>query len=188
MAAGFPPTIVRVYHGAQQSDAVRDFQRDAAALAQGGYQPTSQSWAQGQWGCGAFLIALLLCLVLIGFLVFIYLLVVHPSGTLTVTYVYQGPARAPTPAPNSGPWFGTHRVPSGGMPAWNAPGESSPPATRLPEYLEVVVETNAGDWAQVRTANGWRGWVDGRALTERPAPPPPPTSAPPPAPPPSSPS
>lgn len=34
----------------------------------------------------AFTVALLLCLLLIGILVFIYMLVVKPDGTLTVTY------------------------------------------------------------------------------------------------------
>jgi hypothetical protein len=51
-----------------------------------GYRAAGQSWAQGQWGCGAWLFALLLCIVLVGFLVFIYMLIVKPDGTLTVTY------------------------------------------------------------------------------------------------------
>jgi hypothetical protein len=88
--------LVRVYRGAQQSDVVRAFQRDAAELAKSGYQPMSQSWAAGQWGCGGFLIALLLCFVLIGFLVFVYMLVVRPAGTLTVTYGSQAAAAPAT--------------------------------------------------------------------------------------------
>ena len=83
------PTIVRIYRGRQQADAITAFQADAAELSKHGYAPTTQSWAQGQWGCGAFLVALLLCIVLVGFLVFIYLLVVKPEGTLTVTYEYR---------------------------------------------------------------------------------------------------
>ncbi len=94
------PTIVRSYRGRQQADAVRFYEADAARLAQEGYVPTSQSWAPGQWGCGAFLVALLLFVVLIGILVFIYMLVVKPEGTLTVTYSRVVPAPAPaTPAP-----------------------------------------------------------------------------------------
>ena len=84
------PTIVRVYRGMQQADAITSFQADATELAKHGYTPTTQSWAQGQWGCGAFLVALLLCIILIGLLVFIYMLVVKPEGTLTVTYEYRG--------------------------------------------------------------------------------------------------
>jgi hypothetical protein len=84
---GPPPQIlVRVYRAYQQSDAVAVFQTDAASLADHGYRPVSQSWAQGQWGCGAWLVALLLCFVLIGGLVFLYMLIVKPDGTLTVTY------------------------------------------------------------------------------------------------------
>ena len=55
-------------------------------MAAKGYFPVSQSWAPGQWGAGAFITALLLCLIVIGILVFIYMLVVKPDGTLTVTY------------------------------------------------------------------------------------------------------
>ena len=84
------PTIVRVYRGMQQADAITAFQADATELAKHGYTPSTQSWAQGQWGCGAFLVALLLCILLIGFLIFIYMLAVKPEGTLTVTYEYRG--------------------------------------------------------------------------------------------------
>ena len=65
------------------------FANDANTLAEHGYFPISQSYEPGQWGCGAFLVALLLCLVLIGILVFIYMLVVKPDGTLTVTYEFR---------------------------------------------------------------------------------------------------
>lgn len=80
-----PQTIVRTYKG-NQSAATAAFQKDAKRLAAEGYHPTTQTWAAGSYGCGAFLIALLLCLVLIGFVVFIYMLIVPPPGTLTVTY------------------------------------------------------------------------------------------------------
>ena len=99
LVAGAPPTFVRTYRGAQQVDTTVAFQKDAAELAKYGYTPTTQSWAQGQWGCGAFLVALLLCILLIGFLVFIYMLLVKPVGTLTVTYTRNETVAAPTPAP-----------------------------------------------------------------------------------------
>jgi hypothetical protein len=83
---GGPPTVVRVYHGSQQADAVAAFRRDAENLSLEGYHPVSQSWAAGQWGCGAFVIAIVLMIVLVGFLIFLYLLIVKPEGTLTVTY------------------------------------------------------------------------------------------------------
>lgn len=65
------------------------YQADAANMAAAGFFPISQSWAPGTYGCGAFLIALLLCVVLIGILVFIYMLIVKPDGTLTVTYEFR---------------------------------------------------------------------------------------------------
>ena len=90
MSDPLPLTIVRVYKGGQQRDANRAFARDAEDLAPLGYVVTSQSWAQGQWGCGAWLFALLLCVLLIGILVFLYMLIVKPAGTLTVTYTLRG--------------------------------------------------------------------------------------------------
>ncbi len=86
------PVIVRAYKGRSQQDAVSRFQSDATRLAAEGYYPTSQSWAQGSWGCGSFLIALLLCVVLVGIVVFIYMLLVKPEGTLSVTYEYRAPS------------------------------------------------------------------------------------------------
>ena len=73
---------------------------------------------------------------------------------------------APTPPPPAPPaWTPTHRVPAAGMAAWDTPDGSRPPIAQLPAYVELVVEANAGAWAQVRASNGWRGWVDGRLLT-----------------------
>jgi hypothetical protein len=70
--------------------------RDAEKLARQGYVPVSQSYAPGRWGCLAFLIALALCVILIGILVFVYMLIVEPDGTLTVTYHLQPQTPAPS--------------------------------------------------------------------------------------------
>jgi hypothetical protein len=78
-------TQIKVYRGSQ-SCASNAFKRDAAIMATRGLFPTSQSWAAGSYGLGSFLFALLLCFVLVGFLVFFYMLIVKPAGTLTVTY------------------------------------------------------------------------------------------------------
>ena len=82
-------TVIRTYKGKQQQDAIVHFQSEAALFSALNYQVTAQSWAQGQWGCGAFLVAVLLFLILIGILVFIYMLLVKPDGTLTVTYTLR---------------------------------------------------------------------------------------------------
>ena len=94
--ASSPATIVRTYRGSQAS-AARSMQSDARQLAQQGYEPVSQSWAGGQWGCGAFLLALILAIVLIGILIFLYLLIVKPDGTLTVTYAKREHPAPPQP-------------------------------------------------------------------------------------------
>jgi hypothetical protein len=77
--------IVRRYIGSQ-SGAMATYQSDSAKMAAQGYFPTSQVWTPGEYGCGAFLFALLLCFVLIGIIVFIYMLIIKPDGTLAVTY------------------------------------------------------------------------------------------------------
>ena len=84
------PTLVLTYSGKQQLDANSRFAEDAHRLSQVGYEPTTQSWAAGQWGCGAWLFALAACILLIGILVFLYMLIVKPEGTLTVTYAFRG--------------------------------------------------------------------------------------------------
>lgn len=93
-------TVTRTYMG-NAKDTAAAFRRDAAKLGGRGYYPISQSYTPGSWGCGAFLIALLLCILLIGILIFIYMLVVKPAGTLVVTYEYRPPqpARAPIAPP-----------------------------------------------------------------------------------------
>jgi hypothetical protein len=88
--------VVKTYWGSQAA-ATAAFQRDAAKMAAEGYFPTSQVWLPGSYGCGAFLVALLLCIILIGILVFIYMLVVKPEGRLTVTYEYRPPVAAFVP-------------------------------------------------------------------------------------------
>jgi len=80
-----PKVIVRKYVG-NETQATSAFQDDAPKMAAYNYFPTSQVWAPGSYGFGMFLIALLLVFFVIGILVFIYMLLVKPSGTLTVTY------------------------------------------------------------------------------------------------------
>lgn len=78
-------TIIKTYKGSQ-AVATAEYRQDAQRMAGQGYSPISQVWTAGTWGCGSFILALLLCLILIGFLVFIYMLIVKPAGSLTVTY------------------------------------------------------------------------------------------------------
>lgn len=77
--------VTRTYRGSQKS-ATAAFQADALKMAEAGYFPTSQMWAPGSYGCGAFVLAIFLFVALIGILAFIYMLIVKPRGTLSVTY------------------------------------------------------------------------------------------------------
>jgi hypothetical protein len=86
--------LIRTYVGNEVS-ATQAYQNDAIQLAKQGYFPTTQSWAPGSYGCGAFLVALVLCLLLIGILIFIYMALVKPAGTLTVTYELRELAEKP---------------------------------------------------------------------------------------------
>ena len=80
------PVLVRTYRGDSQADTDATFRVEAEVLGRHGYVPTSQSWSPGQWGCSAFVVAVLLFWLLIGILILFYLLIVKPEGTLTVTY------------------------------------------------------------------------------------------------------
>jgi hypothetical protein len=91
-AEGLQPVIIRNYRGSQ-AESFGAFQRDVASMGAAGYVPTSQSWTPGQWGAGSFIVALLLCLILIGLIVFLFMLIVKPAGMLTV--IYQRSAQAP---------------------------------------------------------------------------------------------
>lgn len=97
-------TIVKTYRGREQA-ATQAFRADAAALAAKGYHPTSQQYVPGSYGCGSFIVAALLCFVLIGIIVFIYMLVVKPPGVLTVTYEYRPPATQQAGPPPSVRYF-----------------------------------------------------------------------------------
>jgi len=61
-------------------------------------------------------------------------------------------------------WVATHRIPAGGLDAWEAPDPSRPVTARVGEGTEVALVERLGDWANVRASNGWEGWVDGRRL------------------------
>jgi hypothetical protein len=81
-----------------------------------------------------------------------------PTALVAPSRVAGPPVASPAPA--------IHLVPSGGIAAWPTPDGSRLPSAVLPERFEVVVEARNGPWAEVRAANGWRGWVDGRLLAD----------------------
>ena len=78
--------LVRTYRAHQQSEAIASYVKDAETLAQRGYAPAGQSWGDGQWDGGDFLIALFLSLFGIGLIFLAYMAIIRPDGTLCVTY------------------------------------------------------------------------------------------------------
>lgn len=78
-------TLIKTYTGSETT-AIVAFERDYSVLKTKGYYPISQSYQQGQWGIGAFIFSVLLCLILIGVIALVYMMVVKPDGTLTVRY------------------------------------------------------------------------------------------------------
>ena len=109
MPRGDQRVIVRAYRARSQQAAAPQMQADAERLAAAGYTPVAQSWAQGSWGAGAFILAIILILLFgLGLLLLLALLIWRPAGTLTVTYQLREqatpvglrpPASAPPPAP-----------------------------------------------------------------------------------------
>lgn len=65
----------------------------------------------------------------------------------------------------------THVVPRTGLPAWEEP-DPARPTVPLDPLLPVQLVQRRGDWGQIRCANGWSAWVDGRYLVAVPEDPP----------------
>ena len=78
--------LVRTYPGHQQSEAIASYVKDAEELARRGYVPAGQSWGDGQWDGGFFVLALILSLFGIGLILLAYMAIIRPDGTLCVTY------------------------------------------------------------------------------------------------------
>ncbi len=97
-----PLIITRIYRG-KQKDVLERFKIDSKRLAAKGYRPSTQNWAQGQWGCGSFVVALFLCFILIGIFIFIYMIIVKPDGALTVSYELSELAQKAQIKKNSSP-------------------------------------------------------------------------------------
>ncbi len=85
---GKKKNVVKTYRGKREI-AQKAFLKDADKMAKKSYIPVSDAWEDGKWGAGQFILALLLCFILVGILIFIYMILVKPPGTLTVTYEYQ---------------------------------------------------------------------------------------------------
>ena len=84
------PIFIRGYGGDTYEKLIEAYHRDASLLLDQGYEPTGQHYVDGQWGFVMAVVATVTIPLLIGVIVWAYLLVKRPIGTLTVTYVYRG--------------------------------------------------------------------------------------------------
>lgn len=97
MSQSHPP-IIKTYAG-HEKEALKKSEEDQRRLARRGYHAVSRSYSTGSWGGGAFWVAFLFSLVGIGLPFLIYMLIVKPPGSLTVTYEYQAPFEAEKTCP-----------------------------------------------------------------------------------------
>lgn len=88
---GKKKTIIKEFKGSEAASR-KQMDRYSEKMKKKHYRPVSDNYTEGKYGALEFLVALLLCFVLIGFVIFLYMLFVKPSGTLTVTYEYQDPS------------------------------------------------------------------------------------------------
>ncbi len=151
-----PPIYVRAYEG-KIADAMALFQKDAAHMAQGGYYPVAQSYAQGSWGSGAYILGLVLTFAFgIDLLILAYLIIVKPAGTRrSPTSSRPEPSRlAASPSPLRDPLPG--RRPEVGRPLI----QPAPPTLGLPSGEPVVslllAQPGLGD--QARAVAGATGF------------------------------
>jgi hypothetical protein len=88
LAAG-SPVFVRGYRGKTYEAIIEAFHSDAVLLLQQGYEPTGQHYVEGKWGFAIGLLATLTIPLIVGVLVWVWILTSRPIGTLTVTYVHR---------------------------------------------------------------------------------------------------
>lgn len=94
---GNSPIVVRSYEGRNYEDLIESFHRDAELMLAEGYEPVGQHYLDGEWGLGRIVISTLLIPLAVGILAWALMLVMHPVGTLTVTYIDRGDPQG-TPA------------------------------------------------------------------------------------------
>ncbi len=97
-------TMTRRYAGSYER-AMAAFEADARSLAASDWYPVSQQYLPGQWGCGAWVVAVLLLIFLVGIIVLAYMIAVRPAGELIATFEHRPAAVAP-----AGPGVGTTKV------------------------------------------------------------------------------
>jgi hypothetical protein len=64
---------------------------EARNLERWGYVAVSQNYSPDKWGAGAWIVAFVAMVVLVGIIVLAYMIVTPPAGTLVVTYERRAP-------------------------------------------------------------------------------------------------
>jgi hypothetical protein len=80
-----PTILARIYPGFHEA-AVEVFQMDAELLAEHGYFPVAQSYAEGRWRTGFVILVIIASVFAIGLPFLAYMVAVRPPGSLAVTY------------------------------------------------------------------------------------------------------
>lgn len=127
---------VKRYRGGQRS-AYAAFEADAPHMAEAGWFPTSQSYVPGSWGCGAWVIAFILLIFVIGIIVLAYMIVARPAGELVVTYEHRSPVAPPTSTPQPAEPSGTAEAPA----AAQAPTDPYEQLRKLGELHDAGIAT-----------------------------------------------
>ncbi len=65
------------------------FNQDHEKMLKDGYHVVSERYIPGQYSTMNFIVAVLLCFLLVGIFIFLYMLIVKPDGMLVVTYEYK---------------------------------------------------------------------------------------------------
>lgn len=86
-AEGSSRVFIRGYRGSTYEGVIEAFHRDATLLLIQGFEPAGQHYVDGEWALWRAVLATLLIPFLVGILLWAQMLVSHPIGTLTVTYV-----------------------------------------------------------------------------------------------------
>jgi hypothetical protein len=78
--------MVRTYHGRNQAASAELFAEDAVKLAEEGWVVAAQAWVEDDWSSGAYLVAAILVIFIVGIALLILFGIYKPKRTLMVTY------------------------------------------------------------------------------------------------------
>lgn len=90
-----PGATHTVQYRGDLTSATAEAEEEAQELAFHHWFPASQTYAPGSWGSGAWALAILGVLVLVGIVALAYMVARKPAGQLVVVYEYQPFGRSP---------------------------------------------------------------------------------------------